>query len=182
MLGNLDEALAGAKIVARVQQNTLAGLDKDGKPFAPYSTRPFSMPWQAVASKAKARALYRRGRASGKPKPPNANVRFYTHKKTRSPWVVFMGGYQAYKTAMRGKQPHPNLHFTGSMLKGLKVLDSGVKYSEFAGKLGLSIPVGVSWTLGWRNSKLAQRAYYNKLRGRDMFGLPEAQVLEIVKG
>lgn len=175
-----DVARAGVRIVGQIQRNTLAGLDKDGVLFAPYSTRPFSMPWSAIASKNKMRALYKQGKQSGKPQPPNANVRFYRHKKTKGMWAVFMGGYQSYKTAMRGRQAHPNLHFTGAMLKGLGLLNSRAEWSAEGKKLGVTVPKAIRWTVGWKDSKLAQRAYYNKLRGRDMFGLSEAQVLEIV--
>ena len=77
-----DSKALAQLLVAAIKQNTLDGFDKDGKPFKPYSTRPFAMPYAAVVNKVKLKKLEKEGKKKGE---PNSKVKHIIHKKTGSP-------------------------------------------------------------------------------------------------
>ena len=94
--------------------------------------------------------------------------------------MVIKGGYAKYKSVMLGHS-EVNLSMTGAMLKGLMV-----QKEELGGKINIggfevNIPSTVSVRLGWKDINLAKRAVWNKERGRDMLGLSEAKVQEVLE-
>jgi len=163
------------KIREAIVENTLAGKDKDGKPFKPYSTRPFKMPYGAISNKKKLKAN-------------RDNVRYFTNRKTGGLWVTWLKGYSDYKFMMRGNN-RPNLQLSGGLLKSfsvLKVAEKGnsgrtSKLETSYGSFEVPIPAEVYIELGWKKEERGKIAYYNKLKGRDMLGLPQNQLENIVK-
>ena len=178
-----DSKELAERIKAAIIENTLAGKDKHGKDFKPYSTRPFAMPYGAVANKKKLEKAIKDNQAS-----------VHRHKKTKGLWITWLeGGYKRYKQTMfGGKNANanlPNLWATGGMLKSftrLKVANKGAsdktyKLKTSFGDFDIPLPQEVHITLGWTDKEKAKIAYYNKLKGRDMFGLPPKQLNDIVK-
>jgi hypothetical protein len=179
-------------IRAKIIENTLAGKDKYGKDFKPYSTRPFAMPSGAVANKKKLE------KSADTKKQKKGVVSFHTTKKGAL-WVTWLGGYKQYKKIMYEGKPRlfnksfsaekPNLWATGGMLKSFAVLSvtnkgaggATYKLKTNFGEFNIPIPEVVDITLGWTDKKKADIARYNKERGRDMFGLPPKELDEIVK-
>ena len=173
----LAEAIKSAII-----KNTLTGKDKHGKEFKRYSTRPFAMPYGAVANKQKLK------QASDTKKKKKGKIKYWKNPNTKGMWVTWLyGGYKGYKKAMFGNDK-PNLWATGGMLKSftrLKVNEKGDSSGTYTlktnfGEFQIPIPNEVHITLGWTDKEKAKIAYYNKLKGRDMLGLPPKQIENIV--
>ena len=178
MATKISKALAQAIRVAIVE-NTLAGFDKDGKPFNKYSDKPFAMPAGAVSNKTKLKQAQKKSKNT-----PDPIVKVFTNNKTGGIWITWMGGYKDYKTMM-GHDAKVNLSFTGGMLKSfgvLKVLEQWKTDSIFEGqKFTLPIPE-IEITLGWQDKEKAKIAYWNKQRGRDILGLPYKKLNPLVAG
>jgi len=84
---------------------------------------------------------------------------------------------------------HPNLWATGEMLNSFAVLsvkneggsDRTTKIKTSLGDFEIPVPEKVLITLGWRNEKQGMKAAFNRQRGRDMLGLPQVQLENLVK-
>lgn len=155
----------GLQAVAFIIQNMNAGIDKDGKPFQPYSTRPFAMPLGAFFANTTQRqreALRREG-----------DLNIYRNKSGKR-WIVIDGGYLNYKQAgSPSNRGVVNLQYRGKrggMISQLGLIGaddaSGVARIGFAGQ----------------NSEAAQIAYYHVVTGvgkgkviRNFLGLIPAQ-------
>jgi len=174
-----DSKLLALLIRNKIVENTQKeGKDKDGIPFKPLSTRPFSMPHGAITNKAK------------KKKNPN-EIRYFRKRKNdpSSLWVTWLNGYKRYKEIMYGNSMS-NLTATGKMLDTFSVLrvvekgDSGgttTLKTDF-GEFQIPIPKEVCIKLGWnsKNKEQGKIAEYHKKNGRDMLGLPQKQIENIV--
>lgn len=131
-----------------IVKRTLSGLDKDDKPFRPYSTRPFKMPYRSVENKQKLKSIE-------------------TGWAKQKGWIVIKGGYSAYKSAMRTSGSQVNLWMTGEMLKSFVTLDSSQNANT--GEININY--------GFRNETQAAKALGNRERGRDIFGVTSKFVL-----
>jgi hypothetical protein len=173
-----------ALIRSEIDKRTLAGKDKDGKPFPEYSTKPFAMPWGAVVNKNKMKKLIKAGKKKGE---QNSNVKYFKRKNKSGKfglWIVFLGGYKVYKKIMRGTDK-PNLWMTGTMMKSLKVLkvqeDWGTPIKTKYGDFQTTIPSSTKITIGWSDEAMAKIAEYNIKRKRDVLGIEQEKLDKIVK-
>lgn len=164
-------------VLNKIKERTMRGVGADGLPFRPYSTRPFSMPYSAVASSQKTQKAIK-----------NKDAR--TFRRSGAFWIVWTGGYKSYKSYM---QPNTdtnvvNLMFRGSMLRNLKVLETNstpifVDLSELniagiSGIYELDIPA-IEVVLGFDDEELRNIAYQNILKGRDFLGLTDEEINDV---
>jgi hypothetical protein len=181
-----------------IVENTLAGFDKDGKPFDKYSDKPFAMPHGAVANKAKLKkAIAESKRLVKASSDPIVKV---FQKDGGSHWITWMGGYKDYKKIMYTESKTVNmagssvtvspsatvnLFATGGMLKSFGVLKTIEKYKQDTifdnQKITLPVPE-VRITLGWQSTIEGDKAFYNIKRGRNMLGLPQKKLNNLVGG
>lgn len=135
----------GMVIIANIQKRTESGIDADGKPFKAYSTKTFAMPSGAITKRAQ-KILVKDG-----------NLQYF-NTKGGSLWAVIIGGYAVLKKAVYAKTSSNgtvNLMATGAMMRSLRVQSTGNN----------------SITLGFANTESANKAYYNKVMGREFLGL-----------
>ena len=168
-----------------IQRNTMEGFDKDGKPFKAYSTNPFSMPYYAIHNKDKFKKYFLK-------QDDKAHI-FRKQKTGKMLWVLFKGGYSEYKKVLAAKKPKKagvNLFYTGQMIEALKVLSTTEHLikNDIVGTLPKSLEIKIGWSDAVRKNEKdrnsatnAQIAYYNKLKGRDMFGIPEKLAQETIQ-
>lgn len=150
----------GIRVVARIKERTLEGIDKDGKPFAGYSEKPFAAPAGSIPQKVRAR-LDKDGKLS-----------FFNKDNKR--WVFVQGGYKLLKAVKRpGDGGVVNLTDTGKLLRGLRFLSIGND-----GEI----------RIGWGDPELALLAYYHNVSGagkgrvvRKFLGLPDDEIELIVR-
>ena len=169
-------------IKTAIVKNTLRGRDKYGKEFKLYSTKPFAIPYGAVHNKSKLK------QATDTKTKKQGKVNYWKKTSTKGMWITWLdSGYKGYKKTMFGNSK-PNLWATGGMIKSftrLKVIekgDSGATYNIKTnfGEFKIPIPQEVHITLGWTDKEKAKIAYYNKMKGRDMFGLPQKYLENVV--
>ena len=169
-----DSKKLAKKIRDKIVANTKEGKDKDGNKFTEYSDKPFAMPYGAVTNKKKL-------------KNNKSVVSYFINPNTKGLWVTWLNGYKQYKEIMYGHNK-VNLLNTGGMLRSFTTLnitqkgDSGgtsTLKTNF-GDFQIPIPEEVRITLGWTDKEKAKIAYYNKLKGRDMFGLAKTDLDKIV--
>lgn len=133
-----------------IKKRTQSGLDKDGAPFKPYSTKPFKMPSGAATKRAK-RELMNKGELS------------YFKTQGGKLWIVVRSGYLGYKKAVYSKTGFtgaPNLMMTGQMMGAF----APIVYSD------------TGFTLGFTRSEEAQKAFWNQQMGRDFLGMTEKEL------
>lgn len=159
-LTDIVKRRAGIRIIARIKERTLAGIDKDGKPFAGYSEKPFAAPVGSFTKKVFAR-LDKDGKLS-----------FYNEDKTL--WARVEGGYKLVKSIKRPADGGVvNLTDTGRLLRGLRLL---------------STDENGAIRIGWDDPELALLAYYHNVSGagagrvvRKFLGLPDPEIAVIVQ-
>ncbi len=139
----------GLHILSMIRDRTAKGIDKDGKPFKPYSTNPFKMPY-AVATKSAVKKLIQDGKA-------------ILFNRGGTKFVLIKSGYLDYKKLVYNGTSYDgtvNLMLTGRMLQDLNVL-------RFDNNQII---------IGFNNMEMAQRAMFNINRGRDFLGLSDADL------
>lgn len=130
-----------------IAKRTEDGLDKNGMPFKPYSTKPFKMPSGAATKKAKMNLL-----SKGELK--------YFKTKGGKLWIVVTSGYLGYKMANYTKTSFdgkPNLMMTGQMMAAFMP----ILFSDAGFSLGFSRP------------EEAQKMLWNIQKGRDILGMTD---------
>lgn len=126
--------LLGIQIIT---DRTARGVDADGKPFAPYGTSPFAMPYGGITAKARA--------ALG-----DSLHAFKTKKGTL--WAVITGGYAAFKKAAYPQEGgEVNLTATGTMMQQLTIVEV--------------VPSTNTVVLGFASLEAATIAYYHNVAG-----------------
>lgn len=126
--------LLGIQIIT---ERTARGVDAEGKPFKPYGTSPFAMPYGGITAKARA--------ALG-----DSLQAFRT--KGGAMWAVITGGYAAYKKAAYPQDGgEVNLTATGTMMQQLTVVKV--------------IPSTNTVVLGFASIEAATIAYYHNVAG-----------------
>ena len=171
------------EIANAIKENTQSGKDRYARRFIPYSKRPFAMPYGAVANKAKRKKAIKDGEVS-----------FFTNntgtrKVTNGLWIVWKGGYVAYKGYMmpRANTNTVDLTFRNHMLKSLKAVGMEIgeevvlKFGDGGELIGevATIP-SISITIGFTDKTQRQKAIWNIQRGRDFLGLPDEQLDAII--
>ena len=104
---------AGLKAISLIRERTLAGVDANGQPFAPYSQKPFARPLGGITRQTRA--------ALGQ------KLQVFTTSGGKK-WAVIEGGYAAYKAAKRPNDGGKvNLSDTFGMLRALTItkIDEG---------------------------------------------------------
>ncbi len=150
----------GIRVVAAIKENTLRGIDKDGKPFAPYSEKPFAAPAGSLTQKVRARL------------DKDGKLTFFEKGDTK--WVRVEGGYKLVKSIKRPSDGGVvNLTDTGKLLRGLRFL---------------SIDNEGAIRIGWDDPELALLAYYHNVSGagkgrvvRKFLGIPDAELQAIAE-
>lgn len=144
----------GFIIVARIKRRTEEeNVDRYGKPFKPYSARPFAMPSGATTKRARA-VLYKDG-----------GIQYFRSPASEKLWIVVLGGYRALKDAefaKAGGAGNVNLSRTGSMLRSLTVT-------------GVNAETGTI-TIGFSRVDAAQKAKWNIDKGRDFLGITDDEL------
>ena len=172
------QALA-EQLKERILQNVSQGIDRHGKPFKPYSTRPFAMPFVAVQPRSLITEAQRKG---------EARVFRGIGQRKNILWVTWLGGYVQYK-GLLGKQVSPvNLKLSGKMLSSLNSSGQVIKESftitlddpNITGELEIDIPEAIL-TIGFSDAEAEQVAYWNILRERDFLGLTDEETEEVIK-
>lgn len=133
-----------AKSLQIIVERTLDGIDRFGRPFKPYSSKGFSMPYAAIPKRASKVLL------------KNGELKLFRRNKILFAFVS--GGYVRLKSQINSKTTYdgkPNLTLTGRMLESLKVVELGENYF----KIGFTLP------------EQAQKAQWNAERGREFLGL-----------
>lgn len=144
--------MLGAAVMQHIKERTLLGLDKDDKPFKPYSTKPFALPFAALPKYA-----VRRLKAE--------NNLGYT-RRNGVLFAIVMSGYAKYKAlrySITSYDGEVNLNLTGSMMRSFVVLRFD---SEKV-------------VLGFNRKQAAAVYYFNTLRGRDMLGITAKNLVAI---
>lgn len=134
-----------------IQDRTLKGLDKDGNEFKKYSERPFKIPYGAGNNRTIKMLL--------------SNESAVIRKIGNEIYVIIKTGYAGYKKAYMSNTTYDgtvNLSMTGAMLRDLTPLS----YDNS------------SFTIGFNNIELAERASFNIQRGRDFLGLSPNDLLD----
>jgi hypothetical protein len=148
----------GLKFLAKIRENTLAGIDAHGKPMKGYSTRPFARPMGGIPKNVRLQ-LDKEGKIT------------YYRKKGRATWVVIEGGYLALKSAWYEDGGKVNMTATGKMLRSMRVRLEGDKI-----------------IIEFSREEEAEKAYWHNVSGagksrviREFLGLPDDQASEIAK-
>lgn len=138
------------KFISIIRARTLRGLDKQGNPFKPYSTKPLAIPSGAITKRA-AKELVKSQEAA------------YFERNGKL-WIVIQGGYKAAKAAMKKQTDWDgtvNLSLSGAMLKDLTPLTYDTE-----GNI----------TIGFASTENAKKARYNRFYGREFLGLTDAEM------
>lgn len=135
-----------------INDRTLKGIDKDGEPFKAYSNKPFKMPFSRGTKRA-LDDLIKRGEAQ-------------VIKQNGVVYVIVKTGYLGYKKAYMQKTSYDgtvNMTLTGEMMRNFTVIETNDN----------------SFTLGFTDTEMAQRAVYNQQKGRDFIGLSNADLNDL---
>jgi hypothetical protein len=142
-----------------IQDRTEAGIDKDGNPFDPYSTDWFAMP---------AGGMLKKDRKIMDDLNRSGDLSYFTTKAGKL-WML-VRGYDIFKKNFNPSEyvGNVNLRSTGDMLDSMIV----TKVDKANG----------TFQIGWQDTELAERAYWNQLRGREFLGFTkeERQKLESI--
>ena len=142
-------------IQKEILENTAKGIDKDGNPFTPYSTRPFAMPAGAVANKQTARRLQK------KQTKEDPFITWFMRRGKH--WIVWHKGYSHYKETFYHKSK-PDLEATGGFIKAFTIIhhkDIWRTATIFRNqKIQLPIPE-MYITLGWEKDEHRKVAFWN---------------------
>lgn len=148
--------LAGEFAVTAIVERTARGEDADGKPFAPYSTRPLAVPSASVSKRVRARL-----------QKAEDGLYYFKSRRTGNLWMVIEGGYAAVKAARYPKDGGVvNLHATGAMMRALRVIG-----------VDATVDGGGTVTVGFSRPEEAQKAYWNS-RTRRFLGLTDDEQAE----
>jgi hypothetical protein len=141
-LASGDLKTAALLIISTIKQNTNQGIDRFGRPFQPYSRKPFGMPLAAFLEK----TTKRQRKALNK----EGDIEIYQNKKTGSRWVIIDGGYFNFKSKWSPKKASVvNLQWSGLMLKSLQVDNVTENSAEIV----------------FSSADKAQLAYYHSISG-----------------
>jgi len=176
MMANEFSLKLAKSIRLEILANTAKGIDKDGNPFTPYSDRPFAMPAGAVANKQTARRLQKKQTKN------DPIITWFRHRNSGKHWIIWHKGYSHYKKTFYHSDK-VNLSATESMLKSFMVLDVKDRYKEeqIFENQKIILPIPEVWIrLGWLNDTERNKAYWNKLKGRNMLGLPENKLNPLI--
>lgn len=144
----------GSKVELFIKERTLKGLDKDNRPFKPYSTNPFALPAAALP-----KYIVRQLEKSNQ-------IKYFYRKRIK--FALVMTGYAKYKAmryAKTGYDGTVNLTMTGSMLRSFIVLQATNK----------------SVTLGFQRQQAALIYYFNVLKGRDFIGITANDLNKLIQ-
>lgn len=142
-----------------IRERTAKGIDAEGKPFKPYSTKTFFRPVGGLTAKQRAALA----------KLVKENKAEYIMKDGQKLWAL-INGYDTWKSVAFPDEYDGgivNLRATGKMMDALTVID--VKESK--GEV----------TLGWARPELARIAQYNIDRGRMFLGHSKKETSELVE-
>jgi len=184
-----DSEELGGILSGAIKQQTKKGLDKDGKPFKPYSDRPFAMPYQAITRKSKADPYLiwlselnahnanRKTRRSQNKINSARGVKYLAKTRTGKKYikVLWWGGHKEYKKTMYGSDK-VDLHASGDMMNsfGVKKTEDIDLYAVVLNNKKIKLPIkGANIVLGWNDREQGQKAFWNIKRGRNMLGLPK---------
>lgn len=150
----------GLRVLARIKERTLQGIDAHGKPFAGYSEKTFAAPAASLGKKVFA-TLDKAGKLS-----------FFHQEQTL--WARVEGGYKLVKATKRPADGGVvNLTDTGKLLRGLRLL---------------SIDEQGAIRIGWDDPELALLAYYHNVSGagpgrvvRKFLGIADPELIPIVQ-
>lgn len=141
--------IIGLHLLSLIRDRTAKGIDKDGKPFIPYSTRPFKIPY-AAATKSAVKELVKQGKA----------LIINQNGVTKA---IIKTGYLDYKKLVYKDTAYDgtvNLMLTGRMMQDLNVIR--IENNQVV--------------IGFGNVQMAERAAQNIRRGRDFLGLSPADL------
>lgn len=136
-----------------IRERTAKGIDADGTPFKPYSTKTFFRPVGGLTAKQR----------SALAKLVKENKAEYIMKDGKKLWAL-INGYDTWKSVAFPDEYDGgvvNLRATGKMMSALTVIDVNDAKQEF--------------TLGWVRPELARIANYNAQRGRTFLGFTEKE-------
>ena len=157
----------GSLIKSAIIKNTLAGFDKDGEKFKEYSTRPFKMFYSQTPNFTKLKKAIKENQAQ--PTIDGQGLK-----------VIYRGGYKEFKQIYYPAN-NVNLHNTGSMLAAFTFLEKSQENTKIKTAVGeIEIPKSIMLKFGFTDETEAKKYIYNRLRGRDMLGLPSEQIEEII--
>lgn len=158
---------AAFRVIALIKENTNKGLDKNGQPFRPYSTKPFAMPGGALQE-------YLGSKFNSFVKNEQNGHWYITKKNGRIGYIV-LGGYFALKSARFA---------TGAGIVDLQV--RGVRGGGMLSGINIVAEDASSITIGFSNEDAAKLALYHTRLGagksrviRDFFGITPEQVKQI---
>ena len=156
----------GTEVISYIKSNTRQGIDRFGKPFQPYSRKPFAMPLGAFIEQTTKRQRDRLNK--------DGDLSIYRSRRSGARWVTIDGGYALFK-AMRFPQDGGKVNLSvrgnrGGMMGALQI----IKEDES------------SVTIGFSSEEAAKLAYYHTVSGagksrviRDFFGITPEQVSEL---
>ena len=154
-----DLRFLGTVGVQIIQERTEAGFDKDGNPFDPYSTDWFAMP---------AGGMLKKDRKIMDDLNRSGDLSYFRTNAGRL-WML-VRGYDLFKKYFNPTEyvGFVNLRGKGDMLDSMVVIKVDKKKGTFQ--------------IGWEDPGLAERAYFNELRGREFLGFTkeEQQRLESI--
>lgn len=139
----------GLHLLSLIRDRTAKGIDKDGKPFIPYSTRPFKIPY-ATATKSAVKQLIKEGKAE-------------IFNRGDMKFALIKTGYLDYKKLVMKDTAYDgvvNLMLTGRMLGNLNVIR--IDNNQIV--------------IGFSDTQMAERAAQNIRRGREFLGLSPADL------
>ncbi len=152
---------ASTLALSQIIQRTSEGKDQAGKPFKPYSTKPFAMPLGAYKQN-----TTQRQRKNLKDRDLTQII---TSKRTGNKWILIKGGYAAFKYARfpsrSGKVDLQVRGMRGGMLSNLQVIKIGEN----------------SFTIGFTTEEMRDLAKWNIAKGRDFLGLTKEEQEELIR-
>ncbi|HAT75543.1 MAG TPA: hypothetical protein DCS19_01560, partial [Flavobacterium sp.] len=155
-LTEADLKKVALKAVELIKKRTASGKDAKGSAFKKYSERWFARPAGGI-TRSKMKLL------SNEAKRSNDNVVFFKTKAGKS-WLL-INGYKKFKSIVYPDEFQGgtvNLRATGDMLDGLGYINADSKAMKF--------------TLGWVDTELAERAFFNEEKGRSLLGLTDDEI------
>lgn len=156
--------LLGNYIISKIIERTSEGIDEDGKPFIPYSSIPFAMPYGAYLANTTQRQR----------KYLEFNKQVALFRRGSGLWALIKGGYIEFKRARFTSDAAPNLQvrgMRGGMLGDLTIIRKGDNYV----------------IIGFKHEESAKIAAYHQLLGagksrtiRKFLGLTDTEKQELV--
>lgn len=150
LLEERDVYRIGLWIVQTIQRRTAQGKDISGKPFLPYSQKPFAMPLGAIPKKYW--QIIKRYAKEGEIG--------YQQTKSKQLWIRIQGGYKFLRLKVFGLPARVDLRRSREMLSELQVIDIRQDADSW------------QMRIGWTRPDLAERAFYVE-RKRKFLGLTE---------